>query len=906
MTYPGSGTYPGIGTYPGTSGGGGTSCTLAPSTTLAPSPLLAPCTGLVSPPPAVVIVPGQANPNRPLSHYEVDFTQGPPNIPGVNRRSINAAYRRLTVRSDPSTRGRQYELDQTQAGTITISVVDPLELLNPDNAASPFNTSGNTITAYRAVRVFDIWPTQPGSGNLFTGTDPSFETSVGGWSIGAGGSITRSGAQHFDGTSSLAVVPAGAGAANGATNQFSTAPTINYTLSAWVYLTTATSVTLQVQPATGSAVTASTSTQNTWTRLVVSWACVDTMETVTVYGNGPAGFTFYIDAVQLEFGTTATTFTTSGPTTYNRFTGYVERWPTTYDMGGARATRPLVAVDALAILARIAVSQSYAATIAKDNPLLWVPYNDSAPANAVWSAAAIQAFATRASNTGIAPAVRGTQDTSSGGQAAWGGDTAPDGSPALTLSLTNTTGSTQSTAYMPVDIPHTFSYPVNTTGVTFEGWLKWTNGHFHGLLFAFNPGNTGTTYNEPFGSTSNSFAGLVFTTSGLQFYVNTAGSTTASVLVPAGSAGTFSTDPTSFLGDGQWHYYAMVLRPNGAGNGWVLDAQIDGFLTIGVSPSPAASGLPTFRFNQILTEALLTFGDTEAKVSVANAAVYNTALSTAQRNAHYNRGVGNVGENAATRVARLLTAYWAGPTTVSTGYAKLASDLLYDPTPGGAQARFLLDVLTEIQETERGLLFADRNGTIVFQGRGYRETTYTTSAWTFGENPTGVSPAEYPYSAYQADFDPTYTFSQANLTRPGNSVFQPLPNPLPANPPYGQRIVSQQVQVNTDYDLTQAATFYLQRYGAPRTRLTTLTLNPAAQPALWPVVLSLEISQRVTVTRRVGTVTTTHDYYIEQIVHNPDAQSSTWTVDLQLSPVFVSSAWVIGTGVLGTSTVPVY
>jgi len=125
----------------------------------------------------------------------------------------------------------------------------------------------------------------------------------------------------------------------------------------------------------------------------------------------------------------------------------------------------------------------------------------------------------------------------------------------------------------------------------------------------------------------------------------------------------------------------------------------------------------------------------------------------------------------------------------------------------------------------------------------------------------------------------------------------------------GQRVLTQTVQCLTDFDLGQAATFYLARYAAPKTRVEKVTLRPSANPALWPVVLGLEVSQRVTVKRRSQALTTTADYYVEQVSHKVDADRGEWTVDLQLSPVFVAQAWVLGDaayGVLGTTTVPVY
>jgi hypothetical protein len=126
---------------------------------------------------------------------------------------------------------------------------------------------------------------------------------------------------------------------------------------------------------------------------------------------------------------------------------------------------------------------------------------------------------------------------------------------------------------------------------------------------------------------------------------------------------------------------------------------------------------------------------------------------------------------------------------------------------------------------------------------------------------------------------------------------------------YGQRILTQTLQVTRDFDVAQAGVHYLQRYSAARYRVSKLTLKPSANPRLWPVVLSLEISQRIRVVRRTPQLTTTADYYVEKIDHRVDAESGDWTVELQCSPVFVPSAWVCGDGtygVLGSTTTPVY
>jgi hypothetical protein len=348
--------------------------------------------------------------------------------------------------------------------------------------------------------------------------------------------------------------------------------------------------------------------------------------------------------------------------------------------------------------------------------------------------------------------------------------------------------------------------------------------------------------------------------------------------------------------DGQWHYLALVML-----GGNTFQRTIDTFAGVvvpyGFTPSVAVG------INNFFVEVTNAFGDPISGLSIADLAAYPTPLSTAQLSAHYNRGAGFINEASGARVARLLGQYWAGPTRVAAGKRLMAEDYSYD-------TRFMLDVLQEIQETERGLLYADASGTVVFEDSTTRYVNNLASRWAFGENPPGASPAEFPYLVLEEDFDPTYSFSQTNLTRPDNSNFAPLPIPLPTNPPLGQRVLTQQVQVNTDFDLFEISKFYLKRYAAPTIRVDTLTLNPAANPALWPVVLSLEISQRITVTRRTSAgLTTKADYYVEQISHDVDIEAGTWTVDLQCSPVFNTSAWILGDptyGVLGSTTVPVF
>jgi hypothetical protein len=289
---------------------------------------------------------------------------------------------------------------------------------------------------------------------------------------------------------------------------------------------------------------------------------------------------------------------------------------------------------------------------------------------------------------------------------------------------------------------------------------------------------------------------------------------------------------------------------------------------------------------------------------VANVAAYATALPSAQLNNHYRRGIGYLGELSGTRVSRLLTQYWSSTFTVDTGKVPMAADFGYN-------GRQLLSVLQDITDTEGGLLWADAGGTVHADARDTRYVNSATSRYTFGE-----ASGELPYADLEYDYDPTYVYSEADLTAASGTLYKTVNSTSQAA--YGQRILSKSMFMANDWDVGQAATFYAQRYakppGAPGTntapRIAKFTIEPGFNPALFDAALTLDIGHRVTVKRRTSAgVTMTGDYYVEQISHKVDADTSAWAVDYQLSPVFVPQVWKLGdatNGVLGSTTTCVY
>jgi len=420
---------------------------------------------------------------------------------------------------------------------------------------------------------------------------------------------------------------------------------------------------------------------------------------------------------------------------------------------------------------------------------------------------------------------------------------------------------------------------VSTAAATFECWFKFSAG-------VFGPFQWCSSYNDATLAPAGAYIDVETINGDLWFHIHD-DVTNTDYLVALNSV-----DNTGgYFPDNQWHYAALTLFSfNNGAPPLGIAATIDG------TEADYGSVFTTTRNNGYGTMHIgnfTGFGDPVSQGSVAHVAVYGRDIGSGNRRNHYLRGVGYINELSGVRVRRLLSSYWAGPTSIANGYLKMAPDFAYN-------GRTLLDVIQEIQETERGLLYVSRQGTVVFEDRSSRYANQVPVA-VFGEN-------DSPYIEYDSDFDPTYTFSQANLSRPANDNFAPVVNST-SQAKYGQRILTQTLQVNTDFDLTQAATFYLARYANPVVRITTLKFDLAANPALFSVILPLDIGSRVTVKRKTAALSTSNDYYVEQIHHTADAETGDWTVTLQLSPVFVNTAWVLGDntyGILGNGTACVY
>lgn len=820
--------------------------------------------------------------NQPLIRVAANLTAGPPGRPTADFAAValGGSGGPTAVTALSTQRGRQYELGHAEAGTLTVDVTDILEYLNPANTASPWNSGANLLLPYRQIQWGAWWNTATNStaGNLLnsanrsadtsTAYDPSFEASAIWW-----GSLTGSPTRSIvttpvhSGTKAMSVT---CGASTDVpVFRMMTVPGQTYTISLWINVAASHTVTmtfLDFPNAAGTTIgTAANVGTGAYERLVVTGKAVGAISAVKLAVTaGTFSTTFYVDDVQAELGATATTFTSSGPRYFPIYTGYIERYPQRWDNAGFRGLKPLTCVDALSVLSRTVITQSYLDTIKTDGPSLIIPYSDTGPPHTVQRP------------DGGTPML-GYTHPGTGGTVNYGGDTFLDGAQAISVVQQNASPPISGDpAYITYAGTRGGVLSLNPQAFTLEAWVKFTAGTIYlgaaALQLAEDPNGEATGPQKA-----------------LQWYTG-AGTLFVVFNDPNGGSKGVALGGGSIFPDGAWHYLTIMLAGTTLQSG--RDAVANSPQSLGFTPS-SSIGLDNFFLN-----ATTYFADAVSSVSVAYLAAYPVVLSSTQRALHYQRGIGYLGELSGARALRLLTQYWSASVVTAAGVTTMAPDHQYN-------GRALLSALEEIADTEQGLIWVDTAGIPHFDSRHTRILAGQTATYVFGEN---TAAGELPYEAVEYDFDPTYVYSEADLSTYSGTVIKTV-NPV-AQANYGQRILSATYPAATDYQVQQAGLYFTTRYATPKLRIAKLSLNPATNPLLFTAVLSMDIGTRVTVKRRTSPgVTVNADYYVEQISHHVTPGTSDWLVELQCSPVFVPSAWILGDstyGVLGSTTTTVY
>ncbi len=618
-------------------------------------------------------------------------------------------------------------------------------------------------------------------------------------------------------------------------------PGRQYTSS--IYAWQATSATQQIT-IDGTTAGTSLAIPLVWTRLSVTFTATQPSHSITVQTTGTAipGAVF-ADNVQHEPGAVVTVFNPSGTTAiYGVFRGYMERWPSMWDHKGFRGRSDAVAIDALGALNKTTLWTEYRNSVLAKSPTYYWPLSE--PSGAI-------SFAEASGNNGSLMVIR----TGSGGAGA----------------ATVTAGATTS---IPGD--------ASGTGVTVAGGFPATNVG----LFLYGPTTPATTIGSNAATWSMTMAvwvirNLVGDSSTAFEWVGDA-TTIAAVDISCFANGGFIFEAGNFFNgfstaqtaktyaDSKPHLFVGTMSI--AGGNCTLTLYVDGVqqqTTTDSCTTNFGSAAPDFRMY------FPTVGGSTRPTGLnfiglmgtyAHPAVWNRALSAAEISDLWQAGgKGYSGETSGARISRYLSYGYVGATSVATGLSTMGVSTLTANTS-------TLSACQDVTVTENGEFWAPGTGAPTFKGRDDRYLR-TTSTYTFGENAAG---GEFPYQdAIGFDLDPTFIYNDVTITQASGAIahtidatskFRFFPEPYAAT-----------VNCLTANEAIDHATYILGQHKQPRQRVASITLDPAGSPTLWPVVLGLEISTRVTVKRRAtaGGLVMSGDYFVESIAHEMNMAAGT-------------------------------
>jgi hypothetical protein len=629
-------------------------------------------------------------------------------------------------------------------------------------------------------------------------------------------------------------------------------------------------------PTNGTINGTSTVTTLTWVRLSASFVATSPWHVLSVSTVGAVvGGQVYLDAIQHEPGfVTPSPWSRYGPTIYGTFTGFVERWPSTWNHQGTYGIKQLTCVDAFAPMARQDLLTEYRNSVMAKTPAYYWPLS---------SAQGTTSFTDISGNNGSVLSVKPAAAGAGAGSVTAGtvtnivGD--PSGAGIVVAGATSGNGNTGVGLATSGLTPLAVGSNTATWAVTISAWIKITDATtWLEALVLRNP-TLGAG-----GSRPTLFVGKLAPSTG---YVMYASST-------AGTA--YSTPPTtSQFADGLYHHFVAVWSLSA--NTMDLILYVDGLISNGTFGSTTATtqfGSATPEFRLTWAEIAGYFEDAGLGTgqaigmqgSYAHVAIWNRGLSSTEIADLYAAGAGYPGEASGTRIARYQGYHYMSPTVTETGSSVLGVSQL----AGGAA---VLDASQAVVTSENGVLYVDGRGFVSFQSRGHRYLE-TAAKWVFGER---TELGEIPYMTNIAlDFDPTQVYNDVQVTNtPGSAItyggtaVQKAASQLS----YGKRTYSRTVNVQSALEAQDAADWLATGHFDAHQRMQSLTINPGANPAIFHAAMAIRIGDRVTVNRRtsMGWVNSA-DFFIERIEHARGPGK--WQVTYQMSPFTATrQPWIL-------------
>ena len=264
---------------------------------------------------------------------------------------------------------------------------------------------------------------------------------------------------------------------------------------------------------------------------------------------------------------------------------------------------------------------------------------------------------------------------------------------------------------------------------------------------------------------------------------------------------------------------------------------------------------------------------TNAKVSVAETAVYSRVLSDAEIGTHAAAARNPwAGDSTGQRITRLLAQVGipASMATVETG----------GTTSLGGQIESLdgvptIDAVRDAEAAEFGRFFVAHNGRPTFLDR-YHDSRET-PRWGF----SGIPGNGLRFSSLVEDFrEPEFT--RAVVTRQGG-----LPQSWPAAESPGDYTESRSAVYATDAEALGAAQYLVGLYGTPALRVRSVAIHASSQEYLAAAVGDIDLGDKIFLEHQPpgGGAVNQVEVVVEGIHHQIDAASKLWTATYDLSNV---------------------
>jgi hypothetical protein len=791
------------------------------------------------------------------------------------------------------TRGRQYELDEVRAGEYNATLANPDAALDPANASGPW---AGHILPFQPWRKRAQWPptrnlltqVQATGGDLGGQPLGAINTGNGGPSIfsgtdGAGGSFVSTAAAWQGATAMQFQVPNGIAShiAVAFTPQAGVEPGVTYTMQMRIRnITPSTSPQVEAYlsfATTGNVGTVTGGTPATLTgSTTAGWTTVSVTATATATAaimyvglrtsaTIAAAFSVQVDGWQLERAGAPSAWTCPG-VWYPMFGGFVERWPSQWQMGGTYGVIQPTVTDALALLSQTTLDDPLTHEINSNAPLYLYKLDDPEGS---------QSFADATGNHPVA----------SLGTSKYGPGSFTVGASITATDLTNGvyTGGSGTVAAVANPTPgKDGAYPATFLNLASAGITGPVNPARWSRMIAFRwTGGSITNSAGLWASTDRNHSGGFPTGSRLYLYIDPSNHLKVDIFGP-GIGATYAF-PTTNVADGNWHLAIFGYDASAQ----EVDAWVDG---AGIFYNPVTAPIaPT----GLVSDSIGAYYDSIAKFCADNFAgnisyiseVSGLLSSTAVAQLYSAWRSSCAGESTDARYARILRyGGYIGPSSIQTG-------LTTSMGPAAFDSQDALTALQAVVDTEGGAHYADRAGTMTFKSRSARYNAFT-PAYTFGER---ADLGEWPYEDCELDYDSTHLGNVVTVTQDSTSQTFTAQDQTSISA-YFPRTLTRTVNSSDPFECQDAANYLLSRYKQPATRVSTLTLHPSANPGMWPVCLSLELGTRVRVMRRPPGVTPIQvECFIENIQWSLDDTGEA-TVTLQcspadLNPYAVFAAW---------------